>query len=93
MAISWRVSKADAWLINQIAHRTVAAAKERGVDYDVRDIEMDLVAVHANAGGLRLADLAASSAADFAHDVFGIRRYLDRNTGKLMGHFCPRYHR
>ncbi len=26
----------------------------------------------------------------FAHDVFGIRRYLDRTTGKLRGFFNPR---
>jgi len=28
---------------------------------------------------------------NFAHDVFGIRRNIDRSTGKITGTFWPRY--
>jgi hypothetical protein len=40
---------------------------------------------------LNLRDLASASDGDFAHDVFGIRRHLNRETKKLEDSFMPRY--
>lgn len=91
MAINWSVSKPDALLINQIAHRAFALAKEHGINYPFQDIEMDLTAVHLNGCRLKLADLAAAPAHDFSHDIVGICRHIDRKTGKFQHFFLPRY--
>jgi hypothetical protein len=53
---------------------------------------MDMEACHCNGCPL---DLEAMNAAerdmDLAHDVAGITRHLDRETGKLGGCFSPRF--
>jgi hypothetical protein len=52
---------------------------------------MDITACHLNGCPLRLGELLGADDANFAHDVFGIRRHLNRETGKLEDCFCPRY--
>lgn len=52
---------------------------------------MDLTAVHANGNPMRLADLLAADDFNFAHDIVGISRFLDRNTGRLTDCFSPRF--
>lgn len=37
-----------------------------------------------------LSRLLKAESGNFVHDVFGIRRHLDRKTGKLTGGFLPR---
>ena len=54
---------------------------------------MDLTACHANGNPLRLAELLAADDGNFAHDIFGINRHLNRQTGELMDCFSPRYSR
>lgn len=52
---------------------------------------MDVSATHANGNPLRLADLLAANDFNFFHDIYGIARHLDRETGKLMNCFSPRF--
>lgn len=57
--------------------------------------QMDLAAVHANGCPLDLEKLLAADDFNFAHDVFGIYRHLDRDGksptgGKLLDLFLPR---
>jgi hypothetical protein len=61
-------------------------------DSDRLGLEMDLVSCHFNAIPLRL-DEMLNTADKFSlfHDVVGIHSNLDRNTGKLNGHFLPRF--
>lgn len=55
-------------------------------------IMLDLKACHSNGCPLDLDELlAAPRDSDVAHDVAGIGRYLNRETGKLEGGFTPRY--
>ena len=57
-----------------------------------RDVEMDLIACHN--GGCPLDFAAMATFEDFsqvAHDITGIGRYLDRETGELDDHFHPRF--
>lgn len=54
---------------------------------------MDVIAVHMNGRPLRLEALLAADDFNFAHDVFGIRRHLDRDTGELTQCFVPRFSR
>jgi len=56
---------------------------------------MDLLAADGENGNEPI-DLDALANADdfnFAHDAYGISRYINRETGKLTQHFLPRYAR
>ena len=74
-----------------IARRAKAMADAMGTHYTFLAILMDIDACHCNACPLRLADLLAADDANFAHDIFGIRAYMNRQTGKLESGFLPRY--
>lgn len=51
---------------------------------------MDLENAHKDVG-LNLAGLLAADDMNFAHDVAGIQRHMNRSTGKLEDFFVPRY--
>ena len=84
-------SKDECVAINKIAHRAVALAHQHGIAYTVMDADMDVTACHVNGNPLKLAELLAADEFNFAHDIFGIRRHIDRRTGELMDCFSPRY--
>lgn len=88
--VSFKCSKADREQITAIADRAVRAAAKAGVRYARTDAEMDVTACHCNGMPLDLVKLASFDDFNFSHDVFGIRRYLDRSTGKLTSCFVPR---
>jgi hypothetical protein len=84
---------------NRLDFDTVTKIVERAWDlpwlrhsYDSRlDLHMDICAVHANGNPLRLQDLLEADDVNFAHDMGGIRAWLNRASGKLDGSFSPRY--
>lgn len=78
--------------VDRIVERAGKVARDAGFGdrFDPVTLGMDLSACHADVP-LRLADLADADGFDFAHDVFGIMRHMDRETGKLGGCFFPRY--
>jgi len=84
--ISFDVSATDALTIRKIVKRACAD--------DARlvklDLTMDLTATHANGNPLDLERLLTVDDFNFYHDIYGIIRHLDRETGKLTGHFSPR---
>lgn len=88
--ISFECSKSGQRLIVQLAKRAVKLADRHGVDYDFISLDMDLLACHANGNPLDLDKLMAADDFNFAHDVFGIRRHIDRTTGELKDCFVPR---
>lgn len=83
-------SKYETKPILAIAKRAVAKATEYGIDYDFQSAVMDLEACHCNGMPLDLQKLLDAPDGDFGHDVFGIRRFIDRETGKLTDCFVPR---
>ena len=85
--VSFKATKAERTWIWKIAER---AARDLGVDPD--DTEMDVCATHANGCPLDLERFHAADAFNFAHDIFGIARHLDRDTGELTGCFLPRFY-
>jgi hypothetical protein len=89
--IKWRVSKAEHALLEQVARRAMGLAHKHAFEYQFQDALMDVTAAHANGCSLQLPELLAADDFDFAHDVFGIRRHLNRQTGELMDSFLPRY--
>lgn len=86
----FNATKRDHNLIFKIVLRAQHAAVEAGVHIDRMTMLMDLEACHCNGNPLDLKKLLGFDDFNFAHDVFGIRRYMDRNTGKLTKCFLPR---
>lgn len=92
--VSFNMPREDALIVNDIARRAVMAAARAGVrDTTFMEWSMDIAATHANGCPLRLYELRDADDFNFNHDVFGIRRHIDRKTGKLSGCFVPRFAR
>lgn len=88
---NFKVSDADAELINKIASRVRKNAIVKNKMYPEKvTLLMDLTAVHVTTP-LRLKDMLEGSEFDLIHDIGGIYRNLDRETGKLMNCFLPRF--
>lgn len=88
MTISLKASKDDAALIEQIAAR---AFEDQAGDTPMLEFMMDITAAHLNGRPLDLARFLEGPDFDFAHDVWGIRNHLNRETGQLENCFLPRY--
>jgi len=71
--------------IHKIADRALQFGKRSKMDW-----AMDITACHCNGNPLRLDELLASDDFNFTHDVLGISRHLNRDTGKLSD-FSPRF--
>ena len=91
MSINWKVTKEEAELISKIAMRAVRRAAELNITVRFQVMEMDITACHCNGNPLKLQELLDAPDGDFGHDVFGIRRFIDRETGQLTDFFSPRY--
>lgn len=104
--INFAASKAENALIMKIAERAMGLAGireeswiERGEETgrmkrqrtSAADIMMDVTSTHLNGNPLRLEALLEADDFNFAHDIYGIRRHLDRTTGQLKDFFSPRF--
>lgn len=80
-------------LIQQIAVRADKDIFSRyaHISQSILTTEMDLSACHAQGCELDFERLLAAPAEDFEHDILGIRRHLNRETGYLEDFFVPRY--
>jgi len=87
---NWEITNADFSLIVQIAKR--AERELTGYPDDRRTLVMDLNSCHSNGCPLDLEGLLAAPLLDFSHDLYGIRKAIDRRTGKLTEDcFMPRF--
>lgn len=75
---------------DRIVDRALRLFREHRVPCTKMEVAMDLSAVHAKMP-LRLGELADADDYNFAHDVAGIRRHLNRQTGELENCFVPRF--
>ncbi len=90
--IKWTATHEESRLIIAIAKRAAALeVKHTGFGMPTGEWMMDLTAAHLNGNRLELELLLSTDDANFAHDVFGIRRHIDRTTGKLLDCFVPRF--
>ena len=91
--IDWnKLEKIDSDLIDKIVVR-VKNMKIFGIKENpdfFLNLTMDLAAAHI-ACPLNLEKLLKADNFNFLHDIEGIRRYIDRNTGKMKKCFLPRY--
>jgi hypothetical protein len=91
--MEFAANRTEIELIVLICKRFEALCSAANVEPPKRsDTLMDLDACHSNGCALNLNALAhEASDFDVLHDVGGIARHLDRETGKLGGCFSPRY--
>jgi len=83
--ISFTTSKEEDKLIDIIVNR---AAKL--TELDRMTISMDLASCRANGCSLDFQKLLDFDNSSFLHDIYGISKHLDRNTGKIENCFMPR---
>lgn len=92
MTPTFKISPEDRVIVDKIVTKTREMALAYGIDYTVSEISMDLIAAH-EVSPLplqKLLDTADTNLSDFSHDVFGIRRHINRTTGELQDAFVPR---
>lgn len=80
-------------IVGRIADRALDEVfydhQEMGVDK--LEVMMDITATHCNGCRLKLDELSRTDKFNFAHDIAGIYRHLNRKTGKLEDCFLPRF--
>ena len=95
MPATFTANASEALIIAEIASRYLdelsIARIPKSQRPDKLSVIMDIEAAHSNGCPLKLTDLCNAEAFDLVHDVGGIGRHINRTTGKLGGHFLPRY--
>ena len=86
--INWNVTEEDWVNIIAVAERVESDLKPTD---DRRTIVLDLTACHANGCPLLLKQMIDGPLFDFSHDYYGIRKHINRKTGKLEDCFVPRF--
>lgn len=74
-----------------IVKEIVQRMRAHDSNIDCLELSMDISAVHCNSCKLKLAELSSAPQFDFVHDIRGIQRHLNRQTGQLEDCFLPRY--
>lgn len=89
--VKFDVTDEESAIVRKIVRRARKMAKADGIDYPENGISMDLIACHSNGCKLDLQTLLDAPDHTFGHDIYGIRRFLDRSTGKINpAQFDPR---
>lgn len=74
----------------KMAHAIARRARDEGIiKGSTMDLEMDITAA-ATVLPMKLNELYKEKTFNFFHDVCGIMRHIDRDTGNLMHCFLPR---
>lgn len=89
--LNWTHLREESIIQSQIAKRAYLLGIDLGYTLSVIDLVMDIDACHSNGCPLKLYDLLNADKENFAHDVFGIRANINRQTGQLENCFVPRY--
>lgn len=89
--LNWHITPEDDAALEAVLNRAARDFTANGWEFDRLHHAMDLLATHANGCPLDFAAMAEGRLADLAHDLGGIRKHLDRETGKLGGFFLPRF--
>ena len=82
----------DTALVEDIAERWMGVCSQHGREVDPLSVLMDVEAANGVNGNpaLDLGRLMAFDEFNFTHDMAGIERQLNRETGKVGGFFRPR---
>lgn len=85
--MDFEISQEDRELIWAIARKI----REEMPSINTITVMMDLTACHAKGCALDLERMLDAEVSELWHDIHGINRHLDRETGHLMGCFLPRF--
>lgn len=88
MAISFKATPEDFRIIEKIAARAAKEIKLKGASE--MHWMMNVAAAHANGCQIDLEKLLNFDSFNFLHDMLGIERHLNKDTGKLENFFIPR---
>ena len=88
--VSFDVTSDEQFLIERIAKRMQPLYHRLNIDDDKTTMLMDITACHANGCPLDLRKLLEADDFTFGHDVLGIRRHINRQTGQIENCFLPR---
>lgn len=86
MSVNFHPPVQEARLIDEIVER----AKKLDFGGDLLSLSMDICACHLNGCPLDLEKLLKADDFNFAHDIVGIFKHMDRKTGQLKDCFLPR---
>ena len=96
--MGWIASEDAMTEFNHLHAKAIAEIHKRaervaGHRIDRMSLAMDMAAANGVNGNMPLdvGRLLSSDDFNFAHDVFGIMRHMNRNTGELEGFFVPRF--
>jgi hypothetical protein len=84
-----RSARQESELIIRIVERALALSRNYGIEYT--SAQTGLLVCHQNSNPLNLQGLLDAYDYNFEHDIFRIRRHLDRDSGELIGGFRPRF--
>jgi hypothetical protein len=87
---TFQATEAERAILRKISDRAAELSIEFEIPYPTLELEMDLLAAREDIVTLDLRRLLDSPIADFSHDIFGIRRFINRTTGEVEGCFVPR---
>lgn len=88
--IDWgKITKEDNEVIRDIVKRAQTLFPPGSVN--VISLTMDITAAHISGCELDLDGLLNAKSRDFVHDVAGINRRVDHDTGELKDCFLPRH--
>jgi len=89
--IEFSCTKEERALIGKIIKRMNNICRNRHIpEFEYLTLSMDLEACHSNRTPLDFEKLFKFDDANLMHDVCGIDRHINRETGKLEGFFLPR---
>lgn len=97
-SIKFNATRSELSIIDKIVERAVREGLVRGRRkpthwYEISTMLMDIEATHCNGNPLDLQKFLTGPDFDFIHDVCGIARHMNRETGQLMDCFVPRFSR
>lgn len=89
--INWNLSLEEEKLVGQIANRAIKKVRSIYPKFSKMDLIMDITATHNENDKLRLEEWLNADDSNFYHDIFGIMRHMNRETGQLENFFEPRF--
>ncbi|WP_368370240.1 DUF6874 family protein [Acetobacter persici] len=95
MSVKFDATPAEMRIIKRISRRAAVLLRHRGTaqNYGVirRSVIMHLNAVHSNGCRIDFERLVKADDFNLLHDVVGIARHIDPETGRLTQCFLPRF--
>lgn len=88
--VKFKAKKDDQYLIMLIMERVQTIDGWVYGGLDLMDLEMTIYATHLNGCPLDLQKLLDSEPFDFAHDILGMIRHINKDNGSLNNFFVPR---